>query len=390
MKFFTGLIGLFIASGTVSAQDVASSSTSNYINTSVPFLQIATNARALGMGEAAAASSGDAYSIHWNTSKLAFTSKKTEVGVSISNWLEGSVNDLNYLNFSGYTKLDKRHTLSTSITYFGIGNTLNPYGTFNLREYEFTGGYAFQLTDRIALGINLKGIYSNLPKQVMGTSTQEKLTDWAIASDLSLIYINDEISFKKWPAQWSIGINISDLGNKLNYTNGSNPMSLPTNLKIGTAYEIDFRHQKRLCLALDFNKLLVPTPPVYNQNGMIIAGKDPNTGIAKGITQSFYDAPGIVIEKNAGIETIQKNSRLKEELNEIMIGGGLEYVANNWFLARFGYFYEHKSKGERQYFTLGFGLNIRDRAGIDFSYLLPITESNLLIPSSRLSINYSF
>ena len=316
MKFFTGLIGLFIASGTVSAQDVASSSTSNYINTSVPFLQIATNARALGMGEAAAASSGDAYSIHWNTSKLAFTSKKTEVGVSISNWLEGSVNDLNYLNFSGYTKLDKRHTLSTSITYFGIGNTLNPYGTFNLREYEFTGGYAFQLTDRIALGINLKGIYSNLPKQVMGTSTQEKLTDWAIASDLSLIYINDEISFKKWPAQWSIGINISDLGNKLNYTNGSNPMSLPTNLKIGTAYEIDFRHQKRLCLALDFNKLLVPTPPVYNQNGMIIAGKDPNTGIAKGITQSFYDAPGIVIEKNAGIETIQKNSRLKEELNE--------------------------------------------------------------------------
>ncbi|MFK8046538.1 MAG: type IX secretion system outer membrane channel protein PorV [Crocinitomicaceae bacterium] len=388
MRYISLLISICFSLGNVSAQDIPSLTNLNYINTAVTFLQFSPDGRAFGMGESGVATSADAYSINWNTSKLALTTKKTEIGVSVSNWLDGS-DKMNYLNFSGYTKLDKRHTLSTSLTYFGIGNNLKPQATFNLREYEFTGGYAFQLADRIGIGINMKGIYSNLPKNVIGISTQEKLREWAIASDISFIYVNDDISLKKWPAQLSFGLNISDLGNKLNYTNGYNPMFLPANLKIGTAYEIDFKNHKRLCIALDFNKLLVPTPPVYSETGAILSGIDPNTGIVKGLIQSFYDAPGIVIQNSAGIETIQKNSRLREELNEITIGGGLEYVTNKWFLARLGYFYEHKSKGERQYFTLGFGLTLKDRVGIDFSYLVPVTDSDLLIPSSRLSINFS-
>lgn len=390
MKIISVLTSLYIAFGNASAQDLSSLNNSKYINTAVPFLKIPADGRAQGMGEAGAATSADAYSINWNTSKLAFTTKTTEVGASFSNWLEGTDNGTNYFNFSGYTKLDKRHTLSSSLTYFGIEKNVNPHGAFILREYEFAGGYAYKLTERIGIGINFKGIYSNLPKNVIGISTKEKLSEWAMAGDISFIYVNDNFYLKKWPAQLSLGINISDLGNKMNYTNGYNSMFLPANLKIGMAYEIDFKNNKHLCFTLDFNKLLVPTPPVYNETGGILSGKDPNTGIVKGLIQSFYDAPGIVIQNNSGIETIQKNSRLKEELNEITIGGGLEFIANKWFLARLGYFYEHKSKGKRQYLTTGFGINVRDRAEIDFSYLIPTIDSNFLIPNVRLSMSFSF
>jgi len=55
---------------------------SRVITTAVPFLLIASDARAAGMGDIGVATSADAYSQHWNPSKYAFSLSKSGIGIS--------------------------------------------------------------------------------------------------------------------------------------------------------------------------------------------------------------------------------------------------------------------------------------------------------------------
>src|SRR5437773_5259429 len=77
----------------------------NTITTAVPFLLIAPDARAGGMGDYGVATSPDPNSIHWNPAKLAFAEKKMGVSISYTPWLRALVNDIYLANLSGYTKL---------------------------------------------------------------------------------------------------------------------------------------------------------------------------------------------------------------------------------------------------------------------------------------------
>lgn len=393
LLFLFSFICLFDLSAQISSGGTVFTTQLNTITTAVPFLNISPDARSSGMGDVGAATDPDAYSIHWNTSKLAFSDKRTEIGVSYSPWLRNLIKNAHYTHASGYTKLGDRHTVGASMTYFSLGNIIftdvqgNLIREFNPNEYEFVAAYAFRLSERSAIGANLKYIHSNLTGG-MYIGTVKTHPGRSLASDISYSYFNDDVYFGKWPAQLSFGFEISNLGNKMAYTAEYQRDFIPANLKIGTAYEVNINEKHRVTAALDFNKLLVPTGPAYDWAGNIISGLDNNVGTLLGIVQSFYDAPGNVIINNAGVVEVQKNSRLKEELNEINIGGGFEYQYKGRYVLRTGYFYEHKSKGARTYLTTGLGY-FNGKIGADFSYLLTLKKNNPLANTMRFSLNFA-
>ncbi|HMT30819.1 MAG TPA: PorV/PorQ family protein, partial [Bacteroidia bacterium] len=58
---------------------------------------------------------------------------------------------------------------------------------------------------------------------------------------------------------------------------------------------------------------------------------------------------------------------------------------DNQFAFRAGYFYEHATKGNRKYFTLGAGLKY-NVFGVDFAYLIPTDQRNPLENTLRFSL----
>lgn len=365
----------------------------NTITTAVPFLIIAPDSRAGALGDAGAATSPDVNSFHWNTAKLSFTQEKVEFGVSYSPWLRHLVDDIHLSYLAGYTKVG-RNVVGGSLRYFSLGNITftdnigNVTRDFSPNEFEVLGGYAFKLTDQHSVGMNAKFVYSNLTGGVNVGSTGTK-PGLAGAVDLSYAYVNEDVTIGNTDAVVSFGATISNLGNKIAYTNDSNRDFLPTNLRLGTAVNFKFDKYNSLMATVDFNKLLVPTPPEYSPYGDILSGKDPNVGVVTGIMQSFYDAPGNVIVNPDSSFVVEKNSRFGEEMREINIGGGLEYWYSNTLAVRVGYFNEHPTKGARQYLTFGAGIYY-SVFGIDVSYLAAFTRTNPLSNTIRFSLKFKF
>jgi hypothetical protein len=138
-----------------------------------------------------------------------------------------------------------------------------------------------------------------------------------------------------------------------------------------------------LLFAIDIQKLLVPTPPNYEFIGgefVMLSGKNNDVGVISGMLQSFYDAPGVIakdengdyIQNADGSYEVVKGTKLKEELAEINLATGLEYWYNNVLAVRTGFFYEHRTKGNRQYLNFGVGFKY-NMFGIDISYLASVS-----------------
>ena len=210
-------------------------------------------------------------------------------------------------------------------------------------------------------------------------------------------------------AEFAWGLNISNIGSKIQYTSAADRDFIPINLRLGPRFTANLDDYNKFTLALDFNKLLVPTPPIFEQdtagqpipdgNGsfLVASGRDPNVGVASGIFGSFSDAPGIILTddngdfllNSDGSVQVESGSRFKEELREINIAAGLEYWYDNQFALRAGYFYEHPTKGNRQFFTLGAGLRFKIFA-LDFAYLIPTVQQNPLANTLRFTLKFRF
>jgi hypothetical protein len=368
----------------------------NTITTAVPFLIISPDSRSGGMGDAGAATSADANSFHWNTSKLIFSDNEAEVSLSYSPWLRGLVDDIKLSYLSGYKKIGTRHAVGGSLRYFSLGTIIftNNVGAtivpYNPNEYEVLGGYAFKLSDKMSVGINGKFIFSNLTGQISnGTATSKP--GLAGAADLSWSYVNPEILLGGFKSQLSFGAVVSNLGNKMSYTDNSDRDFIPTNLRLGTALKVNFDSYNSITAAVDFNKLLVPTLPFRNPEDQsdIISGKENNVGVIAGALQSFYDAPGLYYLDENNEYVVEKNSRLIEELREINIGGGLEYWYSDILAFRAGYFHESAVKGNRKYLTFGAGLKAYS-FGLNLSYLVSVTQNNPLANTVRFSLSFRF
>ena len=346
------------------------------ISTGVPLLLIAPDSRAGAMGDVGAASKPDANSIHWNAAKLSFTEKKAGLSFSYTPWLRQIVSDIKLMYLSGYYKIDDRSTVGGSLTYFSLGSIDFvseegiSTGTYKPNEFAFDLAYSMKLSNNLSLSLTGRYIRSDLTQgQNVGT-TQTHAAN-AAAADLGLYYQN-KLNIDL-PSEYAFGLQISNLGTKISYSDNMESSFLPANLRLGGRYTMDFDQFNNLSLMVDLNKLLVPTPPVYNEDGSIYAGMDPNVGILQGAIQSFYDAP----------------NGLKEEMQEISLSVGAEYWYNKVLAVRAGYFYEAKNKGARQYLTVGAGLRY-NVMGLDISYLISTSalSNNPLKNTLRIALTF--
>ncbi len=290
----------------------------NTITTAVPFLLISPDSRSGGMGDAGCASSTDVNSIHWNPSKLAFTEKKMGIGVSYTPWLRALVPDINLAYLSGFYKTKKNGTFGASLRYFSLGDITftdingNTTGQFRPNEFAFDVAYATKLGKNFSAGGAVRFINSNLTGGtfVDGSATRPGRT---FSVDISALYKTEKIKLGDKKATGAIGLNISNIGGKMSYSDRggkNNSDFIPINLRLGGSLSINVDEYNSIAFVADVNKLLVPTPPIYEQkinpitgkpdgvkydaNGdpVILIGKDPKRGVAEGILGSFSDAPG--------------------------------------------------------------------------------------------------
>ncbi|MBU2018568.1 MAG: type IX secretion system outer membrane channel protein PorV [Bacteroidetes bacterium] len=359
----------------------------NAITTALPFMSITPDSRAGAMGEAGTALDGTSSSIYWNTSSLIFAKERTEIGLSYVPWLRQLTNDIHLSYLSGYHQISDRHVFGGAIRYFSLGEIT--YTTEDAQviredkpsEFELTGAYGFRLSERLAIGLNGKFAYSDLTGGITQGGIISKPAI-AGASDLSLTYYNEDARYGKKNGAYTFAVTLNNIGNKVSYSEVNTRDFIPMNLKIGNALKIELDNYNSLTWSTDFQRLLVPTPPII-VNNEIKAGRTSDVGVIAGLMQSFYDAPGTPVKDESGnIVTnpdgtyqIQKNSRLKEELAEINIATGFEYWYNNLLAIRTGLFYESKAKGGRQFMNLGFGLKYNN-LNVDMSYLLAIGNRN--------------
>lgn len=324
MKTILSTLTLFFIGVTLTGQSQTGSgivfnTQLNTITTAVPFMLIARDARSSGIGDAGVATTPDANSIYWNTSKLAFSEYRSEMTLNYTP-LFTFIDDVHLSNASGYVKLGERHTVTGSATYFNLGEITftdeqgNLIRQFSPTEYSITAGYALKLGDRHAIGLNGKFIYSDLTGGI-NAGTVGTRAGLAGAGDISYSYLNQDVKLGKMESALSLALNISNLGNKMSYTTEADRDFLPANLRLGSAFSVDLNENHSVSTAVDFNKLLVPTSPFLNGSGVILSGMPNDVGTIQGIIQSFYDAPGNVIVSPSGTVSIEKNSRLKEELN---------------------------------------------------------------------------
>lgn len=351
----------------------------NVVTTAVPFLRISPDARAGGMGELSTATSPDVNSQFYNLAKYPFASAKSAAGLTYTPWLKDlGLNDVFMATASGYTQFgeEREQAVSASMRYFSLGNIQftdnlgNDLNSFRPREFSFDLGYSRKLSDKMALGVALRYINSNLAGGAAVNGVSYKAGS-AVAGDIGLYYqgLNDE------GKGFSFGVAMTNLGSKIGYTDDPNQKDfIPANLSLGGTYTSTFSEVHKIMFGLDINKLMVPTPPALGDSAGLADYR--SKGVVGSWFSSFTDAPG----------------GMSEELKEFYFSVGAEYWYNDQFALRTGYFYENAQKGNRQYFTVGASVKY-NMFGINFSYLLPTgngVNRNPLSNTLRFGLTFDF
>jgi len=370
-------LALIVADGAAQQAGYTNVSRTNSLIASAPFLRITPGARIGGMGNAGVAVEADAHSAAINAASMAYLPQSsTGIGLTYTPWMRNLVPDMNLSYLSGYCNLDGRNTIGASLRYFSMG-TVNltddnsqELGVARPTEFAADITYARSFGKEFALGGSIRFINSSLFTGLT-TSGMQTGPGRALAADISGIYRKEVMVFGGL-ADWSVGVNISNIGTKMSYSNTSQQYFLPTELKLGSAVAF-IGNESKLTLALDVNKLLIPTQPVYSPDGQIISGKDPNRSVPAGIFGSFNDAPG----------------GFKEELREAGLSTGLELLFRNMAVFRAGYNYQDAQKGDGSYFTLGAGFRYQIYS-IDMSYLVTSERSNPLANTLRFGLAVNF
>jgi hypothetical protein len=329
----------------VNAQNTNGSNT-NAIPIQVPFLNISPDSRSGAMGDAGVAISPDVNANFWNPSKLAFLESNDALSLSYSPWLRHLVPDISLSYLSYAHKLSDRNTLGASLRYFNYGSipladiSANDLGTYTPNEFSLDATFARKFGENLSLGLTMRYIRSNFSNIAFaqGSSQTDKAGN-AVAVDVSLYYKKPYGSDNLF----AFGVNVSNIGTKISYSDVGPSYFLPANLKIGAANTWNIDETSQFTVTLDLNKLLVPTN--RDSSGVIT-----DVSVPSSIFRSFTDASG----------------GFKEELKEISLSPGAEYWYNQQFAVRAGYFYEAQSKGGRKYLTFGVGMKY-DIFHFDFS-----------------------
>ena len=359
------------------------------ISPGVPFLLVAADARAAGMADMGVATSTDAFSQQWNPAKYAFSTDAQGFSVSYTPYLTNLVNDISLAQVTYYNKLNKRSAFAGSLRYFGLGEiqlrqTGEPtenFQTVSPNEFAIDGSYSLKLSEKFSMAIAGRFINSNL-KVALDNNDSSSASSFAV--DVAGFFQSEEIAYNNFNGRWRAGFNIQNLGPKISYDNDKfNDNFLPANLKIGTGFDFILDEYNKVALNVELNKLLVPTPqnPDLNGDGTITPAEYNQNidnyrsiGWTSGVFKSFGDAPGGV----------------SEEMKEFTYSVGAEYLYQDSFAMRMGYFHESPLKGARQFFSLGAGFKY-NVVKVDVSYLFSASKvNNPLENTLRFSLTFNF
>ncbi len=387
-------IAIFLLSGPILQAQVnpfaLGGAAMNSIQTAVPFLSIAPDARAAGMGDAGVASGADVNSQHWNAAKYAFIDGKSGLSFTYTPWLSNLIPDIGLYYLSGYYRINPKNTVSASFRYFSLGSLSFGFGVpsnYQPREFAIDAGYSRLLTDHFSGGIVFRYIQSDLLDGSSTPNGQAPKPGTSVAADLGLYY-QKEIDVGEKNATWALGMNISNIGTRVSYSEDAEGTPIPTNLRLGAGFKYEINSDHAISMNGDLNKLLVPTSAVYDVDTAtgdlrVVRGKAPPRSVVAGMFQSFSDAPGV--QKSYG-----EYSVFQEEMHEISYSLGLEYNFRDFIGLRSGYFHEHSTKGNRKYFTFGLGVMI-PHFFLELSYLSPANGQNSPLANTfRLTISAVF
>ena len=352
------------------------------VTTAVPFLSIAPDARAAALGDQGVATSSDAFSNHWNPAKYAFVKNDTGAAVSYTPYLSKLVNDIFLADVTYFRAIDERSAWAVGLRYFSLGDIqigerpedfINPL-IERPNEYVFDASYALKLSDKFSMAIQGSFLTSDLK---LDSGSNDSTSASTVAVGVSGFYQSYEVPYSNFSGMWRAGFNVSNIGPKLKYEDEGQSDFLPTNVKVGGGFDFIFDSYNKLAVSLEINKLLVPSPsePITDGDGNIIGYAQPNeVGVLSGIFKSFGDAP----------------DGFNEELKEFTWSLGAEFMYDDSFALRAGYFNENELKGARKFFTLGAGFkyNVID---VDLSYLISAGRViNPLENTLRFSLTFNF
>ena len=377
---------------------------SRVITTGVPFLLIASDARAAGLGDMGVATTVDTYSQQWNPSKYAFSETKSGFGISYTPYLSKLVNDIFLANVTYFNRISERSAFAVSFKYFSLGEIELRENEFDLgiieqpNELTFDVSYALRLSDQFSMSVALRYLRSDLRIQALDPNSKAA---GSYGVDISGFYQGEEVAYNDFNGRWRGGFALQNIGPKLKYDDAGRENFIPTTLRLGGGFDFIFDFYNKLSVTAEFTKLLVPTPPItgteysYNDvngdgiwtleedgelqqsniinNNVIIDGQDPNVGFADGIFQSFGDAPG----------------GFSEELDEFTLALSAEYLYQDSFALRAGYFNENETKGARKFFSLGAGFKY-STVDIDMSYLFSASKVQSPLENTlRFSLSFN-
>ena len=379
MKRLTLVLSLMLLMTLSASAQLKKTDIFNPVYTAVTSQTIAPDARAAGMGDVGVATDPDVNSQYWNPAKYPFTISRAGVSLNYTPWLRQLVNDMYLANLVGYYRIGDFSAVSTSLRYFNMGEvtmkesiggsngmTINPY------EMSFDVAYSLLLSEKFSIAAGLRWIYSDLTYDYSSETTPGS----AFAADIAAYYQN-YINIGQRECQVGIGLNVSNIGSKINFGSDTNSEFIPTNMRLGASLMIPVDGYNRFSIAADANKLLVPTRPIQGENESQV---DYDARLQKdyydvssiaGIFKSFGDAPG----------------GFKEELQEVGWSLGGEYTYNDKFSLRAGYHHESETKGNRKYFTVGAGFKM-SAFSLDAGYVIATAKSNPLDQTLRFTLTF--
>jgi hypothetical protein len=343
----------------------------NPIVTAVPSLSIAPDARGGGMGDVGVATSPDINSQYWNPAKYVFMESDAGVSISYTPWLRKLVSDIDLAYLSGYWKMDKRQALSMSLRYFSLGDiTLMdefgyPQGSSHPNEIAVDVAYSLMFTEKLSGSVAFRYIRADLGN---GIAQQEIYPGSAVSADVAAYY-RTPIALQNTEGTLAFGANISNIGSKVSYDKKVTSSFLPTNMRLGASFDYPIDDYNKISVSTDVNKLLVPTPKLNPTTEDLQAYSDMSP--LAGIFNSFGDAPG----------------GFSEEMREISWSLGAEYAYNNQLFVRGGYYNESQYKGNRKYFTAGFGFKL-NVFQLDAAYVISTSQSNPLDQTLRFTLGF--
>ncbi len=359
----------------------------NPVLTGVTSLTIAPDSRAGAMGDVGVATDPDVNSQYWNPAKYPFAISPAGFSLAYTPWLRQLVSDIDLANLVGYYRIGDYQAISGSLTYFSLGDVYAE--NYVIRPYEMAVDFAYSrmLSETFSASVGLRFIHSDLQYNY----DEDITSGQAFAADIALFYTN-YVMLGRRECMLNFGLNASNIGSKISYDGGNTNQFIPTNLRLGASLMVPIDEYNTISFSADVNKLMVPTKPSYRQflneefgeefeddsysyaseyQSWLDAGGYNEISPIAGIFQSFADAPG----------------GLREELQEIYWGVGVEYAYNNQFFLRGGYHYENEYKGNRKYFTLGTGFKM-SVFSLDAAYLISMAQSNPLDQTLRFTLSF--